>query len=65
MAGTNKNAKSSNLKKIPGQPGFYTFVTIERNPRKEKAFIAKVLKDARKLERERLARMDLLSHIPG
>ncbi len=52
MTGAKKSPKHSNLQKIPGYPA-YTFVTIKRNPKEEKKFIAKVLRGARELLRER------------
>ena len=51
-----KKAKHNNLKPIPGYPGLYTPITVTRNPRKEKALWAKILRGARKLRAERLAR---------
>ena len=55
-----KKAKNNNLKPLPGHPGLYTPITVTRNPRKEKALWAKILRDARKLTNERLAREALL-----
>jgi hypothetical protein len=55
MAGSNNKAKSSNLKKIPGHPGLYTFITVTRDPKKNKAFLKKIIRDAEKLKAERLA----------
>jgi hypothetical protein len=55
MAGS-KKIKKSNLKPIPGHPGLYTFITITRDPKKEKAFLKKVMRGAEKLRIERLAR---------
>jgi hypothetical protein len=56
MAASKKNATPQNLKEIAGHPGLYTPITVTRNPRKEKALWAKILRDARKLRAERLAR---------
>jgi hypothetical protein len=57
MAGSKKKAKkTSNLKPIPGYPGLYTFIAITRDPKKEKIFLEKVMRDAEKLRIERLAR---------
>jgi hypothetical protein len=52
MAGTRKNGELANLKEIEGHPGLYTFINISRNPRKEKALLAKIARDARKLREE-------------
>jgi hypothetical protein len=49
MAASKKNLKRTNLKEIPGRPGLYTFVTVTRNPKKEKALLSKIFRDARKL----------------
>ncbi len=49
MAGNGKNAKLSNLRKIEGHPGLYTIVEVSHNPRKEKALLAKIARDAEKL----------------
>jgi hypothetical protein len=49
MAASKKNATPQNLKEIVGHPGLYTPITVTRNPRKEKALWAKILRDARKL----------------
>jgi hypothetical protein len=51
-----KKAKNNNLKPIPGRPDLYTFVTVTRNPKKEKAFLEKVMRGAEELRTERLAR---------
>ena len=52
MAKNSKVAKPSNLRKIQGRPGLYTFVEISHNPRKEKALLAKIERDARKLREQ-------------
>ena len=44
-----KNAVPTNLKPVAGYPGLYTPITVTRNPKKEKALWAKILRDARKL----------------
>ena len=49
MAGTKQNAMQTNLKEIAGHPGLYTFITVSRDPRKEKALLRKVSRDAKKL----------------
>ena len=49
MAVSKKNATPENLKEIAGHPGLYTPITVTRNPKKEKALWAKILRDARKL----------------
>jgi hypothetical protein len=59
MAAPKKNATLQNLKEIAGHPGLYTPITVTRNARKEKALWAKILRDARKLRAERLARESL------
>jgi hypothetical protein len=55
-----KKATNGNLKPIPGRPGLYTFVTVTRDPRKERAFLKKVMRGAEVLRAERLAREALL-----
>ena len=60
MAASRKNSTPQNLKEIAGHPGLYTPITVTRNPRKEKALWARILRDARKLTNERLAREELL-----
>ena len=65
MPGKKKNTRNTNLIPIPGRPGMYTFRNIARDPKAEKAFIAKVLRDARKLERERQAQIDLFARLFG
>ena len=52
MAKTRKNGELANLRKIEGHPGLYTFIDIRHNPRKEKALLAKIARDARKLREE-------------
>jgi len=59
MAASKKKAKTSNLQPIPGRPGLFTFKVITRDPKKEKAFLKKVMRDAEKLKIERLARETL------
>jgi len=49
MAASKKNGTPENLKEIAGHPGLYTPITVTRNPKKEKALWAKILRDARKL----------------
>jgi hypothetical protein len=49
MAASKKNATPQNLKEIAGHPGLYSPITITRNPKKERALWAKILRDARKL----------------
>lgn len=49
MAASKKNSKHTNLKAIPGRPGMYTFVNVTRDPKREKALLAKIDRDARKL----------------
>ena len=56
MAASKKNSTPQNLREIAGHPGLYTPIAVTRNPRKEKALWAKILRDARKLRAERLAR---------
>ena len=51
MAIPKKKATPPNLKEIAGHPGLYTPITVTRNPRKEKALWAKILRDARNLRR--------------
>jgi len=56
-----KNAKAKvldNLEEIPGRPGMYTVITITHDRKKEKALMAKIERDARKLrENTYLARL--------
>lgn len=52
MAGTKKNGELANLREIEGHPGLYTFIDISRNPRKEKALLARIARDAKKLREE-------------
>lgn len=50
-----KNSKvvpPSNLKKIQGHPGLYTFVEVSHDARKEKVLLAKIARDASKLREE-------------
>jgi hypothetical protein len=49
MAVSKKNATPQNLRAIAGHPGLYSPIAITRNPKKEKALWAKILRDARKL----------------
>ncbi len=49
MAGNGKSARLGNLRKIEGHPGFYTIIEVSHNPRKEKALLAKIARDAKKL----------------
>jgi hypothetical protein len=49
MAVSKKKAAPQNLKEIAGHPGLYSPITVTRNPKKEKALWAKILRDARKL----------------
>ena len=51
-----KKTKNNNLKPIPGRPGLYTPIMVTRNPKKEKAFLEKVMRGAEELMAERLAR---------
>jgi hypothetical protein len=51
-----KKAKYKNLKPVPGYPGLYTPIIVTRNPKKEKAFLEKVMRGAEELRAERLAR---------
>ena len=55
MTGQKKNGTPDNLKEIAGHPGLYTPITVTRNPKKEKAFWARILRDARKLRSGTLA----------
>lgn len=49
MAVSKKKATPQNLKEIAGHPGLYSPITVTRNPKKERALWAKILRDARKL----------------
>jgi hypothetical protein len=49
MAVSKKNTTPQNLKEIAGHPGLYSPITVTRNPKKERALWAKILRDARKL----------------
>jgi len=51
-------AKHSNLKKIPGHPGVYTFVQITRDPRAEKTLLDKIARDAARLSAKRFQALD-------
>ncbi len=55
MAVAKKKKAPDNLKEIAGHPGLYTPITVTRNPKKEKALWAKILRDARKLRSGTLA----------
>jgi len=55
MPATKKNGLHSNLKEIAGRPGLYTPLNVTRNPRKEKALWARILRDARKMNGGRLS----------
>jgi hypothetical protein len=55
MSGTRRIKKQSNLKKLTGHPGLYTFVSITHDIKKEKALWAKIVRDARKLRNQILA----------
>jgi hypothetical protein len=46
---SSKKRIPDNLKEIPGHPGLYSPINITRDPKKEKALWAKILRDARKL----------------
>jgi hypothetical protein len=52
MAVAKKNGKLANLREIKGHPGLYTFIDISRNPRKEKALLARIARDASKLREQ-------------
>ncbi len=53
-----KTENLDNLEPIPGRPGMYTVVTITHDRKKEKALMAKIERDARKLrENTYLARL--------
>ena len=55
MAASKKKKTPDNLMEIPGYPGLYTPITVTRNPKKEKALWAKILRDARWLRSGTLA----------
>ncbi|MGA2763493.1 MAG: hypothetical protein ABSG17_09025 [Spirochaetia bacterium] len=55
MAVPRKKKAPDNLKEIAGHPGLYTPINVTRNPKKEKALWAKILRDARKLRSGTLA----------
>ncbi len=55
MAASNRKKNSDNLKEIDGHPGLYIPITVTRNPKKEKALWAKIVRDARKLRSGTLA----------
>jgi hypothetical protein len=52
MAGS--KIRKSNLKQIAGHPGLYTFIDVSRDPRKEKALLNKVIRDAAMLRSQPL-----------
>jgi hypothetical protein len=52
MSNSKRRVRHSNLKKIPGYPGLFTFVQISRNPRKEKALLEKISRDAARLRNQ-------------
>jgi hypothetical protein len=54
MAARKKTAKMAVRKAIPGYPGLYTFVDIPRNPAAERHFLAKVMRNAKKLKADLL-----------
>lgn len=54
MGKSKKDSRRTNLKAIPGRPGMYTFITVTRDPKKEKALLAKIDRDARKLRNHTL-----------
>jgi hypothetical protein len=55
VATQKKNAKLAVRKAIPGYPGLYTFVDIPRQPAAERRFLAKVMKNAKKLKADLMA----------
>jgi hypothetical protein len=55
MMAQKKNGTPDNLREIAGHPGLYTPIVVTRNPKKEKALWAKILRDARKLRSGTLA----------
>ena len=55
MAASRKKKTPDNLKEIAGHPGLYTPIIVTRDPKKEKALWAKILRDARKLRSGTLA----------
>jgi hypothetical protein len=50
MARTKSNSKNTNLKKLAGHPGLYTFVNVTRDPKRENALWAKIVRDAKKID---------------
>jgi hypothetical protein len=55
MMAQKKNGTADNLREIAGHPGLYRPIVVTRNPKKEKALWAKILRDARKLRSGTLA----------
>ncbi len=52
MPGKRKATRLDNLREIRGHPGLYTFVDISHNSKKERALLAKIVRDARKLREQ-------------